>query len=203
MRDASAQASFAERLFLFIVLWGLWALTYFGLRLVPHATNVAPSWDPVWRTPYVSAFVIPYTAAYLLPTVLLFVPCDRGTFRRFCTAFALMMVISAPLFVLVPLVPPRVSHLGNGLLDRLLAAQYALDVDGNCFPSLHVSMSVLTALAIGHCVPRWRAPALGVALLIAVSTVFVHQHYVVDALAGIVLAHFVWRLSMHPSRASS
>jgi membrane-associated phospholipid phosphatase len=202
MRDLSAQASFFERCVLFLGLWALWALVYYGTRLLPHATNAVLSWDPVWHVPYVNAFVVPYTSAYPLPSVLLFVPCDRRTFLRICGAFTVAFLVSAPLFVLIPLTPPRVALSDAGLLDRLLALQYRFDVNGNCFPSLHVSLSMLTALSVGHCVKRLRIPALVWAALIAVSTVFVHQHYVVDSVAGTALALVVWHYVFRPSRAS-
>ncbi len=203
MRNPSAQATFAERLVLFLGLWALWGLVYFGVNMLPHAPASALPWDPVWRTPYVSAFVVPYTSAYLLPAGLLFVPCDRRTFLRFCGAFTAAVLVSAPLFLLVSLPPPRVALSDTDLLDRLLTLQYRLDVNGNCFPSLHVSLSFLTALAVGHCVRPMRAAVLVWAGLVAVSTVFVRQHYAVDVIAGIALAFVIWKIFFRPSRVSS
>ncbi len=194
MRDPSSPASFGERFVLFIGIWALFALVYYGSRIVPHAAARVLLWDPVWRVPYVSAFTVPYTSAYLMPAVLLFVPCSRRTFLHFSGAFVGAILASAPWFVLMPLVPPRVVLSGVGILDRLLALQYQLDVDGNCFPSLHVSLAFLTALSVGRCVRQMRVPMLLWATLIAFSTVFVHQHYVIDAVAGCAVALIVWHV---------
>jgi membrane-associated phospholipid phosphatase len=194
MTEPSSSLPFRERFLTFLFVWALWLTVYFGVAHLPHPAPAVLVWDPVWRLPLVSAFALPYTSAYCMPIVLLFVPCDRARFRRFVAAFAAAILASAPFFVLLPLVPPRLA-LGDGPLDRLLALQFFLDVDGNCFPSLHVSMAVLTALAVGRCVPRARAPMLLWAALVAVSTVFVHQHYAVDVAAGVALAVVVWNLA--------
>lgn len=185
--------AFGERLFLFLCVWCFWGAVYFGVSLIPVSPQVI-SWDPVWSLPYVSAFVVPYTSTYVMPLALLAVPCDRGTFRKFVTCHVAAILVSAPVFLLMPLVPPRATVLGDGPLDVLLGLQYALDVDGNCFPSLHVTLAFLTAFAVGACVPRLRPVMLVWAALVAMSTVLVRQHYVIDAVAGVVIATVIWRV---------
>lgn len=193
MHSPEKPFAFRERLVLFLSAWVLWAAAYYGVSLIPVTQRVL-AWDPVWSVPYVAAFVLPYTSAYVMPLVLLAVPCDRATFRRFVACFALAIAVSAPLFLLFPLVPPRTTALGDAPLDRLLALQYALDVDGNCFPSLHVSLAFITALAVGRTMPPLRLAMLTWASFVAASTVFVHQHYVVDAAAGAIIGLVVWRV---------
>jgi membrane-associated phospholipid phosphatase len=186
--------AFGERIVLFFCVWLFWGVVYYGVSLIPVSPQII-AWDPVWSLPYVAAFVVPYTSTYVMPLVLLAVPCDRRTFRRIVACLLTALFVSAPMFVLLPLVPPRATALGDGLLDRLLALQYALDVDGNCFPSLHVTLAFITAFAVGKCLPRLRPAMLVWAALVAVSTVLVRQHYVVDAAAGIVIATVIWRVA--------
>ncbi len=72
---------------------------------------------------------------------------------------------------------------------------YAVDVTRNLFPSLHVTISLFTAFALGRFRPRSRLPMLLWAALIAALTLFVRQHYAVDVLGGLLLAVVIWRLA--------
>ncbi len=81
---------------------------------------------------------------------------------------------------------PQVT--GDDLFSRLLRGVYSSDSAYNDFPSLHAGLS--TVLAV-HWVRLNRRLGLGVAAwcaLIAVSTVFVHQHYLADVGAGVGVA---------------
>ncbi|HTK59774.1 MAG TPA: hypothetical protein VL283_01070, partial [Candidatus Baltobacteraceae bacterium] len=57
-----------ERALLFIGTAFLWAGAYLGAAAwnASRPAAVLP-WDPVWTFPFVSAFVVPYLSAYLLP----------------------------------------------------------------------------------------------------------------------------------------
>jgi membrane-associated phospholipid phosphatase len=82
---------------------------------------------------------------------------------------------------------------GSGTTFELVRLLYRLDAGWNVFPSLHVAHSVLvTLLYLQH--DRRRSPlvAAGTAL-IALSTVLVKQHYIVDVPAGALLAWLCYR----------
>ena len=183
----------SERFALFIGTAALWALGYLATAAW-NATRPAAAlaWDPVWRFPIVSAFVVPYLSAYALPFLAAFSPLSRSDYRRFAATVAGTIVVSAAFFLLWPLTIAR-PDLGFGSFsDHLLAALYALDHPVNLFPSLHVSLSFLCALAVGCAWPRLRTWALAWAALIAVSTLLTRQHYLVDVVGGIVVAWAAW-----------
>ena len=69
-----------------------------------------------------------------------------------------------------------------------LRALYSADPPHNCFPSLHVAHSFVSALACSRVHRRLGLVALIAATLVALSTLFTKQHYVLDAVAGVVLA---------------
>jgi membrane-associated phospholipid phosphatase len=55
------------------------------------------------------------------------------------------------------------------------------------FPSFHVLLAILTAVALSAI--RWlRAPAWAMAVLVGLSTLTTGWHYLVDVIGGIVLA---------------
>jgi fatty acid desaturase/membrane-associated phospholipid phosphatase len=101
-------------------------------------------------------------------------------------------------FVLFPAHYPRPSLEGvePQWLQQALASMWADDLPGNTFPSIHVATSMLVALRLkqvrgGFGWVLW-------AVAIAVSTLTVKQHFVVDVVAGLLLALAVNALFFGP-----
>ena len=90
-------------------------------------------------------------------------------------------------FVLFPVVTPtswRSSSQRRSLSEQFLAFVQRFDAASNSFPSMHVSVAMLTAL---HLYSGLGASVFAFPLLIALSCLFTKQHYVVDLPAGAVL----------------
>jgi membrane-associated phospholipid phosphatase len=107
------------------------------------------------------------------------------------TVWAYLMVWSAAYicFLVYPTVAPRPAEVaGNGFLDWGLRFLYAADTPYNCFPSIHVAHSFVSALTCYRVHRRVGVAATVCAALVALSTLFAKQHYIVDVLAGITLA---------------
>ena len=189
--------SHRERLVTSLALAAYFIVAYSSVELAPSLTRVgAPmmrldrmiAFDPGWIWVYVSAL-----PAAALPA---FVVSSRATFRSASLAYVLATTVSVACFIAFPqtaitLRPP------TGLLDLSIASEwlvanvYAIDPPRNLFPSLHLSITTLSALA------TWKANRIlglsafvGVAL-IAVSACAVKQHFIADVIGGIVLAVLV------------
>jgi membrane-associated phospholipid phosphatase len=69
-----------------------------------------------------------------------------------------------------------------------------MDVPGNCFPSLHVSLAVLAAGLLMGRGGSWRilAPMWASAIVLAVVTT--RQHRVIDVVGGLLVAACAWYL---------
>jgi hypothetical protein len=75
----------------------------------------------------------------------------------------------------------------NSFSTWVLAIVYGADRPWNCFPSLHVAMSLLAALTVLE-VHRIRGMLiLLLTFLIALSTILIKQHYVLDVVAAMLL----------------
>lgn len=144
-----------------------------------HAIPLMPAWTVVYGGLYF--FLI------LLPVLLVRA---QGLVRRTVHAYLLVWISSYLIFFFlyptVALRPERVDGVGFGAWS--LQALYSADPPYNCFPSIHVAHSCVSALASY----RVHAP-IGVfagvlALLVAVSTLLIKQHYVLDVVAGGSLA---------------
>jgi len=184
-----------ERFALFLGTAALWALGYLATAAfnAPRPAGTL-AWDPVWHVPLVSAFAVPYLSAYALPFLAALSPLSRAKYRRLAAVAAGVIAFSAACFLLWPLTIVRPDIGLASWSDRLLAALYAADHPVNLFPSLHVSLSFLFAAAVGHARPRWRLRTLAWAALIAVSTLFTRQHYLVDVIGGAVVAWIAWSI---------
>ena len=120
----------------------------------------------------------------------------REPFRVFALAIAIDYAVSLPFFLFFP-VPERWAYPESGaiLLSDLWAPELIelfRPISGldNCFPSFHVS---LTVVMIGLCFfyrLRYRWSALWLGLLIALSTSVLGIHWVTDIAAGLATGVF-------------
>jgi hypothetical protein len=88
-----------------------------------------------------------------------------------------------------------------GLWEGLFRFADRLNLDYNLVPSLHVALSVVCLeMFAPHATTLGRLGLRGWGLLIAASTIFTHQHHLLDAITGYGLAlALVWRSCFAPS----
>jgi membrane-associated phospholipid phosphatase len=143
-------------------------------RLIP----LRPGWALVYGTLYL--FLI------LLPVLVVR---QEDLIRRTVFAYLVVWTTAYVCFVAYPTVAPRPAK----LLDQGFAAWgllflYGADPPYNCFPSLHVAHSFVSALACGRVHRGLGIAAVLVAVLVAISTLYSKQHYLLDVIAGVLLA---------------
>jgi membrane-associated phospholipid phosphatase len=156
-----------------------------GLRVdLPFEAHVP--FVPAWAAVYVSMDVL------LLLSLLVF-----RTWREmvpFALALCAQTVVGALCFLVLPVEvawPPRAVE--GGWAGVFLMAD-TMNLERNYLPSLHVAFACTAALAYGE-----RAGWLGRAVFglwaaaIAASTLLIHEHHLVDAVAGALLAWGTWR----------
>lgn len=137
--------------------------------------------------PFIPAFIIIYLSTYMFAFIPLRFIRDRQYFKRVAIAYAAVMAISYVIFLLFPTIVVRPRALDHDVFSRMLGYFYSLDLPyRNNFPSLHVAIASLAALAsFGYAKKYWWT--LMWAIAIAVSTLFVKQHDLADVVAGIAL----------------
>lgn len=140
-------------------------------------------WIPYWPS-----WVWIYSCIYY-PIILYlnFVIESQRHFTYVATSYVLLLGLQMLFFLLFPVTTPadwRAYNRERTPSERFLALVQRFDARSNSFPSMHVSVAVLTALHLG--------PHLGTIVflfpaLIALSCLFTKQHYVIDLPAGAVL----------------
>jgi membrane-associated phospholipid phosphatase len=192
------RGAWIERALLTAGLVALFAAGYFcvGKAVDPaRARELATGLDA--RLPFVPATIWVYAWVFPAAFAPLFVVRSRDLFRRVVLAYAIVMVISFLAFALFPVTSSRLRADVGGL-DRTRFSQWAvallyrIDPPLNLFPSLHLSIAALAALACWKADRRTGGPMGAGVALVGLSICTVKQHFVLDGIGGLALAALVW-----------
>lgn len=150
--------------------------------------------EPVWA--------LIYGSLYLFLIVLpIFIVREDALIRRTVFAYLFVWIAAYVCFWLYPTSAPRPpAVLGDGFAAWGLRLLYDADPPYNCFPSLHVAHSFVSAFAARRVHRGVGAASMLAAALVALSTLFTKQHYVLDVAAGIVLASVAYLLFLRNAR---
>jgi membrane-associated phospholipid phosphatase len=187
----------------------LFVLTFGGYYAVgeggdpAHAATLATPLDRA--IPLVPAAMYLYAWVYTVMLYPAFVVRCPYLFRRVALAYAVVVAVSLVTWVAFPVTSltlrPPLASLPQASFDEWgLKLNYTLDPPFNCFPSLHLSIATLAALAAARARRAWGGLAAPIALGIAVAIVAVKQHWVLDGVAGALLGAAVYAVVVHPAR---
>jgi membrane-associated phospholipid phosphatase len=144
--------------------------------------------------PFMPVGTLAYVALYPQVLAPLFLVEDRRMLLRGASAYLLMIAISVPVWVLMPVTVHRIPVPVEDLFTWGLWVTRAVDPPTNCFPSMHVAESFCAAFVVGRCDKRLGRAMLVIATLIWWSTMALGQHWFVDGVAGLLVAVVVDRL---------
>jgi membrane-associated phospholipid phosphatase len=145
--------------------------------------------------PLQPGWVFVYWSQWVFSFLPVFVVRGLELRRRTVLAYLTIVIVAYVGFLLYPTVGPRPAQVvGEDFFAWSLRALYDFDPPYNCFPSLHVAYSFLAALTAYRVHRRLGIAALVWAVLIAVSTLYTKQHYVVDVIAGMFIAYAAYAL---------
>lgn len=139
---------------------------------------LSPPWALIYGALYAFLIVLPVLVVQ-----------QRDLVRRTVWTYLTVWLLSYLIFLLYPSVAPRPERVaGSGFAVSGLRFLYQADPPYNCFPSIHVAHSFVSALACWRVHRTLGVVTLACATLVGLSTLFTRQHYVVDVIAGFVLA---------------
>ena len=144
--------------------------------------------DRAW--PLRPAWALVYGALYLFLIVLpVFLVREEEHLRRTVRAYLMVWMTAYVCFLVYPTVASRPAEvIGQGFAAWGLRFLYAADPPYNCFPSLHVAHSFVSALTCHRVHRKVGVAAVLCASLVAISTLYTKQHYILDVIAGVLLA---------------
>ncbi len=127
---------------------------------------------------------------FIFPIFLVLILDTVEEVKRIGFSIIMCDMVAYPIFLIFPVMSIRESVPMNTASEILLNFIYYVDLPTNCFPSLHVAVSMLSAFAIYHKTPINGIWAILLGILISLSTLFTKQHYFMDVISGLLLATF-------------
>ena len=158
--------------------------------------------------PLLPEFVWIYILAFPFWAVNYILAGQRGkkTFYRFVATDLLVHLMCFIIFMAVPTTNIRPVIAGDTLSERVLSLVYIMDggnMPSNLLPSIHCYVSWLCwrGLKGAREIPVWyQRFSLVFAGLIIISTQVLKQHYIVDAIAAVILVEAAWRFFAKENR---
>lgn len=139
--------------------------------------------------PFVPEFSVPYLLLfpYIVCAAALLFESAFGT--QYFAVMAFAMCSAAISWFLFPSKMARPSVSRNKFFDRTVHKIYEGDAHANAFPSSHVFTSLITSYYLASTFAEFFFPIWITGISIALSTVFIKQHFAVDVLAGVLWAY--------------
>lgn len=150
------------------------------------------------KIPFVPAFVTMYVLWFpfiAFPVVWLYFT-DIRSYKKYMW----YVIIGYTICMLVCTIFPNGQDLRpditgtENIFCSVIAGLYRVDTNTNVLPSLHVVGCIGTMAAVfdSNTLKRCRIPALILGILVALSTVFIKQHSVLDMITGAIVGAVVW-----------
>lgn len=147
--------------------------------------------------PVIPAFTSIYLICYLFWAVnyIMIGRIGKEHLYRFLVGDFLSRIICGAFFVLIPTTLARPEISGSGIWDQMLRLVYTIDPSANLFPSIHCLVSWFCYVGIRgqKKIPVWYQRFSCIfAVLVCVSTQVTKQHYIIDLIAGVLLAEAMY-----------
>ena len=142
------------------------------------------------QIPYLPYMFIFYASVLLLPFLLPFTVSSPVQIKRWGIEMSISILIAGICFLIMPATLgydfSNIPSWINLNLVRALTGSY------NLVPSLHVALSLVTINAMWPGLKnRWRLLLIAWGIAMSLSTLFTHQHHLLDVLSGLALGWIV------------
>jgi membrane-associated phospholipid phosphatase len=149
--------------------------------------------------PFVDVFIIPYIIWYPFIFLTLAYICwkDRLTYWKVLSTMLVSMLVCYFIYFVFQTHVPRPEINGEGIFTMLVKMIYANDEPYNAFPSIHSLTSFLMLYGIMKTknINKTIGSLISItAILIIISTLFVKQHVILDAISAILLGYVVYQV---------
>jgi membrane-associated phospholipid phosphatase len=152
-------------------------------------------------TPFVKYFAIPYAVwiFYIYVCLVYFFRKDINVYYRGLLTYIICALICYLIYSVFQTTVPRPALTGDDPFTWLVSYIYDRDLPFNCFPSIHCfsSYMVMRLVWTSSFRNKWNVTIItGMSSLIILSTLFLKQHVILDAIAGILLVEAAMAVMM-------
>ena len=162
-----------------------------GFRLSTPLDAWIPLW-PVWVIPYLLCLPV-WLAALIWAAWKM----DKSLFGAFSSSVLFVLLSAALFYYAFPTYVQRPVLSGNSWTAQLLEMVYRNDGAYNAFPSGHVYQTSLFCMFYNRLYPNRPWLWSSIVLIVILSTLFTHQHYLVDPLGGLGIAWLGYRFGIY------
>ena len=167
-----------------------------------HDYRVPLYLDAELSIPLIPATTIFYNSLHVSYLVAPFILRTRPEMKSLVLVWFLMTLIGGIVFLMIPFepgfAPPDSS--GMGFWRGMFEFADNANLQFNCCPSLHVAWAVATFDIYARSARRpWRLLLWMWSAGVCLSTLFLHQHHVIDVIGGLLLALWGSRI-VYPQR---
>lgn len=143
--------------------------------------------------PQIPIFIILYMCVYFVWAGPFFFVRDKKQFKYCVAAYLFVALLSTLIFILFPTRSYWPDVQPHGIWDyALLALRQSLEEPYNLIPSMHMSLAYLSSFIVAAKNKMAGYILATISTLIAFSTLFTKQHYIVDLIAGFALSLIVF-----------
>lgn len=205
-QDSKKYDWFAERFRMRLPLLGFllaFQMLYFPINQIHEGGFTADIEAIDGEMPLFPIFVVPYVLSiWLMPLFPLYAAWKfpRALFREYMVAFFTIMVMGYSLWILIPAYVEKQPINETGFFAEWLIQLHDGDSSygtHNALPSSHVyyiTLAVCYFILYNH---KLLIPGILFAVVNALSTMFTHQHYFLDAVAGLLLTFVAYEVTHH------
>jgi len=184
-----------EKEILLLLVVSLWVLCYFSINnFTEGRTTHILAFGFEKSIPFIPFFIVFYILTYITVMIPYFVLRDIQEYRRTVLAYLFVILVSSIMYIIYPVKTIRPEISGQGIFLNMVLWVYSIAKPYNLFPSLHISLSAMSALV---CLKHNKIVGYFLIVLlffISLSTLFVKQHYLVDIIFAIILAFLFYYL---------
>ncbi|MCK5832572.1 phosphatase PAP2 family protein [bacterium] len=139
-------------------------------------------------------WVWPYYFYYCIIAFPIFIIKDKQELKKGMFVYLISMLVTSAFYFFWRTQMIRPEIINNDLSSRLLQGIYNRDNPYNCFPSQHVTYSFTAAFMTLRHNKTLGCIGLFVAFTIALSTMFVKQHWFADFPSGVAVAALAYAI---------
>jgi membrane-associated phospholipid phosphatase len=153
--------------------------------------------------PTIAYFALPYLLCLPFWVVCLFWAAwkmEDRLYRQLVFAVVFVCLTSSVIYIVFPTYVIRPQLNGSGWAIQLESFIFRHDNVYNAFPSGHVYTTTLIAIFWSRWHPNLRWVLSGIVLLVALSTLFTRQHYLLDPFGGAALAWIGYEIGVWVDR---
>jgi membrane-associated phospholipid phosphatase len=188
---AGRHVSFWQRVAASAALSALFLVVYNLTNWAATLRSEVGTWHFDWelQIPFLPLFILPYLSIDLFFVVAPLLCREARELQILAGRMALAILVAGTCFLIWPLTLGFERPHADGLIGAAFNYFLTLDKPHNLVPSLHVALLAILAVHYWRHTRRLpRAILQAWFLLIGLSTLFTHQHHLVDLAGGAVLA---------------